>query len=163
MRDIESKTCVRFVPRTTQADYINIINSSGCWSYLGRIRGAQDLSLQKNGCVYKRTVMHELIHALGYHHMQTHTARDDYVTVNFENISPSYASNFVKRNPRYWGNFGTPYDLLSVMHYRRKAFSINGLDTIVPRDISFIDKIGRLPDLSAGDIERIKNMYQCYI
>jgi hypothetical protein len=161
MRDIESKTCVRFVPRTTQADYINIINSAGCWSYIGRIRGAQQLSLQRNGCVYKRTVMHELIHALGYHHMQTNVARDNYVTVYFGNIIAGTESNFQKVNPSTFGNFGTPYDLLSIMHYNRKAFSKNGQDTIVPRDTSVINRMGNDPNLSAGDVTRIRNMYQC--
>jgi Astacin (Peptidase family M12A) len=64
MREIENQTCVRFVPRTTEADYILIVKEKGCWSSLGRIGGAQKVTLG-NGCIYKYIILHELIHALG--------------------------------------------------------------------------------------------------
>jgi hypothetical protein len=70
MNDIESKTCVRFVARSSQTDYVRIFSGSGCYSYIGRIGGSQDVSLQRSGCIYHGTIMHELIHALGYGHMQ---------------------------------------------------------------------------------------------
>lgn len=65
LQEIQSKSCVRFVARTTQPDYIEIINNGGCYSFLGRLGGKQELSLSRNGCVSKGTVMHEFIHALG--------------------------------------------------------------------------------------------------
>lgn len=46
------------------------------------------------------------------------------------------------------------------MHYPRWAFSMNGLDTIVPHDRSYIDRIGS-NDLTAGDALRLNRMYQC--
>jgi hypothetical protein len=161
MRGIESKTCVRFVPRTNQNDYIRIISGGGCYSSLGRRGGRQDVSLQRNGCVSKGTVMHELIHALGYHHMQTNADRDRYVRINYEHIAPNMRYNFDKVNPRSFGNFGTPYDYLSIMHYGRRAFSSNGRDTITPLNSSYLNKIGTGQDLSLGDIARLRNMYQC--
>jgi Astacin (Peptidase family M12A) len=33
---------------------------------MGKIGGQQDLSLQKNGCFSRGTIIHEFIHALGY-------------------------------------------------------------------------------------------------
>jgi Astacin (Peptidase family M12A) len=65
LRTIELKTCIRFQPRTTQANYVKISNRAGCWSYLGRTGGMQILSLQNPGCVWAGTVAHEFIHALG--------------------------------------------------------------------------------------------------
>jgi Astacin (Peptidase family M12A) len=66
LHDIEMQTCVRFVPRSTQDDYIEIIDGDGCYSYLGRIGGRQVLSLNKTDCVRsKGTTTHEFIHALG--------------------------------------------------------------------------------------------------
>ena len=53
---------------TTETNYIRIISGGGCYSYLGMIGGAQDLSLQAYGCTYIGTVAHEFIHALGIPH-----------------------------------------------------------------------------------------------
>merc|ERR1711893_551243 len=44
-------------------NYINIIKSGGCWSYVGYLGGRQDMSLD-NGCVYSGTIKHEFMHAL---------------------------------------------------------------------------------------------------
>ena len=58
------------------------------------IGGAQTLSLDPScfrctatGCV-SGTVIHEFLHALGFHHEQSRTDRDDYVTINWDNIQP---------------------------------------------------------------------------
>lgn len=49
--------------------------------------------------------------------MHNHIDRDDYVQIYWDNVEPGMESNFDKVNPAHWDNFGTPYDLLSVMHY----------------------------------------------
>jgi hypothetical protein len=66
MDHIEDYTCVRFVPWTGQNDFITILSDDGCFSNIGKVSGEQLLSLNKNGCMLKETIVHELIHALGY-------------------------------------------------------------------------------------------------
>ena len=65
-----------------------------CYSYVGMIGGAQTLSLDAGcfrctatGCK-PGTPQHEFLHALGFHHEQSRTDRDDYVTINYDNIQP---------------------------------------------------------------------------
>ncbi len=53
----------------------------------------QTLSLG-NGCVYIGTTVHEIMHALGYEHEQKRLDRDDYITVHYENMSPSNTNSF---------------------------------------------------------------------
>ena len=68
MKKIENQTgpnCIKFVERNNEANYVNIINKTGCWSHVGNANTAQDLSLGF-GCVKQGTVMHELLHALGF-------------------------------------------------------------------------------------------------
>lgn len=65
LQEIEGRTCLSFVLRTTQVDFIEIIDGSGCFSSLGRLGGRQEISLNRTGCVTHGTVMHEFIHALG--------------------------------------------------------------------------------------------------
>lgn len=82
-------TCVKWVPRTgAERDYVSITNSNtGCWSSVGRLGGRQELNLQSPGCVSKKgTVMHEMMHALGFLHEQNRWERDKHVTVNYDNI-----------------------------------------------------------------------------
>lgn len=159
-RAIEARTCIRFVPHSWEPDYIEVINGEGCWSWLGRVGGRQELSLSLNGCTYEGVAMHEAIHALGYDHMHNHIDRDNHVQIFWENIDPNFHSAFDKVDPQWFDNFGTPYDLWSVMHYPRWAFSNNGRDAILPHNRDYSDVIGA-SRLSDDDVTRINRMYQC--
>ncbi|KAK2819481.1 hypothetical protein Q7C36_021127 [Tachysurus vachellii] len=145
MASFHNKTCIRFIPRTNQPDYLSIESQDGCFSDVGRSGGAQVLS------------EHELNHALGFYHEHSRSDRDSYVTINWENIDPSSKSSFKLRNTN---NLNTTYDYSSVMHYGRTAFSINGLDTITPIPDPSVE-IGQRTDLSAIDILRINKLYKC--
>ena len=68
-------------------------------------------------CLQKGTVIHELGHAIGFHHEQTRPDRDDHVTVVIENIIPKNLFNFRKYNDRIINTYGVPYDYKSIMHY----------------------------------------------
>jgi hypothetical protein len=140
---------------------VEIINGNGCYSQVGKVGGKQQLSLDRNGCIYMGTVMHEFIHALGYDHMHNHVDRDKYIRVFLGNVEVNQRHNFDKVNPAFSGNFGTTYDLLSVMHYPKWAFSVNGRNTMEPYNTGYLDLMGAQKGLSSGDITRIKNMYQC--
>lgn len=66
MNDIERFTCMRFIERTSQEDFISIFSGDGCFSKLGRHGGQQELSLQKSKCLSHGVIIHELVHAVGF-------------------------------------------------------------------------------------------------
>ncbi|GLD59681.1 low choriolytic enzyme-like protein [Lates japonicus] len=158
MKDFETKTCIRFIPRWSQVAYLNIEPRFGCASLLGYVGDKQGLSLQRFGCVQKGIIQHELLHALGFYHEHTRSDRDQYVKINWENIHEYFAYNFHKKDTN---NLNTPYDYSSVMHYGKTAFGINGLETITPiPDPSA--PIGQRNGLSDIDVLRINRLYQCW-
>ncbi|XP_051235000.1 high choriolytic enzyme 1-like isoform X3 [Dicentrarchus labrax] len=153
-------TCIRFVwRRRWHRNYLYFFSGTGCWSYLGRQSRGQPVSLRKNGCLYRDTVQHEVLHALGFHHEQVRSDRDTYVSILTQNIQPGKESNFVKVGTN---NLGTPYDFNSVMHYSKYAFSRNGQPTIIARSNPSLN-FGYATDMSVNDIARVNKLYQCRI
>ena len=87
MEEIEKETCIRFREYANKdEDYVTFRSDSpGCWSFVGRKGGGQVINLAEK-CVRLGVAVHELLHALGLHHQQSAANRDDYVTINWDNI-----------------------------------------------------------------------------
>ncbi|XP_039465504.1 high choriolytic enzyme 1-like [Oreochromis aureus] len=152
-----ASTCIRFVWRTSQTDFIHFFSGQGCYSYVGRQTGRQEISLQRNGSLYQSTVQHEVLHALGFHHEQVRSDRDQYVRILTGNIIPGLEHNFVKVQTN---NLQTPYDFNSVMQYDRFAFSKNGQPTMVAKSNPNLN-FGNAVRMSANDIARVNRLYGC--
>uniref|UniRef100_A0A8C6YXY7 Metalloendopeptidase n=1 Tax=Nothoprocta perdicaria TaxID=30464 RepID=A0A8C6YXY7_NOTPE len=155
LQEVSTLTCVRFVNRTTEADYVHI--ERGCWSYFGKIGGRQALGLMKNGCMDKGAIQHEMNHALGFIHEQARSDRDSFVKIMWEHVMAEQG-NFGKVNSR---NLGLPYDYASVMHYGAFDFSSTpGEPTIVPIPDPSVP-IGQREGLSNLDVAKINKLYKC--
>uniref|UniRef100_A0A3P8VV40 Metalloendopeptidase n=1 Tax=Cynoglossus semilaevis TaxID=244447 RepID=A0A3P8VV40_CYNSE len=157
MENIEKDTCVRFVPRTHQRDYIDIQQKSGCWSYLGSRGGRQTVSLQSPDCLQVGVISHEFMHALGFVHEQSRLDRDNYVTIMWPNIWRDRLRNFEKFRT---DTLDLPYDYRSIMHFGMYAYSQDGEPTIVPKNKKNI-KLGQATSLSHIDKLKINNLYKC--
>lgn len=165
--EISSRTCVRFVQRQGQGDFVFIgrgDRNTGCNSYVGKIGGSQRLNLQapyanEGHCIWVGTIAHELIHAIGYYHEQSRTDRDDFVYMNWDNIPQEYHFAFDKYDQSYVDPFGVPYDYASIMHYDAYAFAIDrNVPTIYPKQSGVTLGNTQLTQL---DIQKINNMYKC--
>ncbi|XP_058839022.1 hatching enzyme 1.2-like isoform X1 [Topomyia yanbarensis] len=161
--EYHKKTCVKFKPRMGEKDYISIESSkSGCWSSVGRIGGRQEVNLQIPGCTTKvGTIVHELMHAVGFLHEQNRSERDDWVKIQTQNIQRGTETNFLKAKSGTTDAFGVKYDYGSVMHYSATAFSSNGQPTIIAKYPITGATMGQREGFSRSDIEKINRMYRC--
>jgi len=164
-KHISDRTCLEFKLRSesddpSKRDYVQVCSSNGCSSYVGRQGGRQVISLP-SPCHNLGTFVHEILHAIGFHHEQSRTDRDDHVTINWENIQPGKEGNFRKYDEATVTSFGVPYDYDSVLHYGGRSFSKDAsrLATIVP--LVSGARIGQRNGMSERDVEKVNRMYDC--
>ncbi|XP_055324074.1 hatching enzyme 1.2 isoform X2 [Sitodiplosis mosellana] len=162
INEYHRRTCIRFKPRTYERDYVTFTSdSTGCWSSVGRIGGRQEINLQTPGCVSKvGTIIHEMMHALGFFHEQNRSDRDDFVFINWNNVRAGTQSNFDKQSSVTTTAYGVEYDYGSVMHYSPNAFSRNGQPTITAKRYAS-NNMGQRDAFSSADVAKINQMYKC--
>ncbi|CAF4782402.1 unnamed protein product [Pieris macdunnoughi] len=164
MADIANKSCIKFRPRASEEHALKIQGSAnGCYSNVGyNTEDDEDdepnqvLNLSKR-CFKHGTVVHEMLHTIGFYHMQSTYDRDNYVEIVWENIKSGHEHNFAKYNNDTVTDFGVPYDYNSVMHYPEVAFSKNGNKTIIPLQENV--KIGQRLGMSESDVVKLNKMY----
>lgn len=162
MQQFHEKTCIKFISReNNEPDYIRIEAMKGCFSYIGRVGGEQSLSLG-DGCEYRGTIAHELLHAVGFFHHQNRSDRDDYLDIVWENIARGKENQFLKMAPQE-NILLNQFDYDSVMLYGPRTFG-KTLDkiTIKPKQdgivlLEVIEKQG----LSLLDVDGINKLYNC--
>lgn len=153
----ESKTNIKFVERSSQSNYVYFVSGSGCSSYIGMIGGRQNITLSSS-CSTGNTI-HEIGHAIGLWHEQSRVDRENYITINYNNVQSGREHNFYTYEAQGFdgAEFTSNLDFNSIMMYGSYSFSDNGKPTIVKKDGSTfnIQRSG----LSTGDITGINNMY----
>ena len=161
MQFYEINTCITFVVRSNEPNWVNFFPGRGCYSYIGNIRrGAQDISIG-NGCEYVGIVEHEIFHALGRWHEQSRPDRDTYIRINTQNIIPSQISNFERVSENVATTQNLPYDFRSLMHYGARSFTSNGQNTISTINTNDQSLIGQRETLSATDLQHVLLLYSC--
>lgn len=153
----ESNTNIKFVERSSEPNYVYFVSGSGCSSYIGMIGGKQNITLSSS-CSTGNTI-HEIGHAIGLWHEQSRVDRENYITINYNNIQSGREHNFYTYSAQGMdgAEFTSALDFNSIMMYGSYSFSSNGQPTIVKKDGSTF-RIQRSA-LSTGDITGVNNMY----
>lgn len=111
-------------------------------------------------CWTQRVIVHELGHAFGFKHEHQRLDRDRFVEIFLEHVDPTRARNFdLLVGAKTIGK----YDFLSIMHYRKTSFSIDGQPTMLPigkRNQKYTDVMGRVVDPSKRDYRGMKRLYR---
>ena len=158
----EAVANVQFVPWTGQTNYVRVKNFTR-----NRVDGAGMANgenvLFMDAWWSRRTLVHELGHELGAKHEHQRPDRDDYVTVNLENVQPGREGNFtIDETMDVYPP--TVYDFASIMHYFDTAFldpDSTGVTIQVdpPFTAEWQNVIGTLNDLSFWDRKTMSFMY----
>ncbi|AWP00643.1 putative tolloid-like protein 1-like isoform 7 [Scophthalmus maximus] len=151
---VSDHSCLSFHKRTTETDHLLFKTGKGCASYVGVIGGEQPVFIAPQ-CM-PGNIVHEILHALGFHHEHTRTDRRKYVRILHHNIMSGMEKNF---NEHPGNTFNLPYDITSIMHYGGGFFSANGLPTIVP--VEDVMEMGQRVKMTKLDIERVYQLYNC--
>ncbi|XP_031568762.1 low choriolytic enzyme-like [Actinia tenebrosa] len=155
-------TCVRWVPHTNQSNWVKFVKKNGCYSSVGRkywLTGPQDVSLG-SGCNHRVTIMHEMLHAVGFWHEQSRPDRNHHVEVMWENIEEGKEHNFNKYKRNSIDVLNTNYDFNSIMHYGKYGFSKNGKPTLLAiKDPK--RELGQRNGFSEIDIIKVNTLYDC--
>ena len=168
----EDHTCLRFLCVAPTGNYIEFINSdTGCYSSIGMRGGRQVINLESSSfCESTRIIIHEIGHAVGFWHEQSRPDRDNYVTINYDNIRVGRAHNFMKLSDEVATSLGSTYDYRSIMHYGTNFFSrcgnAPGCETLtVNNNDAYVAQgspvLGGASVLSTEDISQANILYVC--
>lgn len=153
----EENTNLIFIERTNETAYVEFVPGSGCSSAIG-YRGSRQTINLSSGCSLGNTI-HEIGHTVGLYHEQSRDDRDEFVTVNFGNISSGLENNFQKwsASTSFGADLTPTLDFGSIMMYGSFSFSNNGQPTITRKDGSTYNV--QRTALSQGDLEGINILY----
>lgn len=151
---LESNTNINFIEQATgnYIDFVFVDTDEFCGrSKLGMTFGKQEIELN---CTNQRTIVHEILHALGFYHEQTRLDRDNHININWNNIDSEFKSNFDTSISQSYGDF----DYNSVMLYSSFAFAFDrSIPTMTKKSDGSTFTGGS--NLSQTDINALLDMY----
>ena len=152
MKHWEKYTCLSFLPRQRQLNYIVFVRLPLCRSPIGMIPKPGAQRIMVGACDSTAQLIHEIGHAIGFYHEHSRPDRDLYVDIPISDLSDQSVQKY---GPRIINTFNLDYDYRSIMHYGDDPFNIRTLDKY------YQDKIGKAKWLSFLDIKLANLMYKC--
>lgn len=162
MNIIESNTVIRFKERTNEEFFVKFVPGISPSSKIGMkttpgfiFRNiGQELKLSIRVPTY--TIIHEIMHALGFYHEQSRPDRDNFININYNNVSSSSHSQF---DVAPWGfdkQYGN-FDWNSIMLYNSYTAAIDRSVPVMTRKDGSTWDVNT--SLSSQDIQAINSLY----
>ena len=172
VRKIEEVTCIKFFQRTTHEAYVSVENTC---RECGHCTGVGSANVGKHrpnemkidSCLSPSNindvvfVMHEILHSLGLIHTHRRHDRNKHIRINDNNINPDKRYNFNRCSD--CKTYNTPYDCMSVMHYRENDFRATWAKgpSMTARNPKKCDLRTLPTELTDSDIDLLNKMYPC--
>lgn len=113
-------------------------------------------------CFQLSTVLHEIMHALGFDHEHQRPDRDNFVRLGSDYIEDSDYKradlNYALMIKPFMKTYGLPYDVCSIMHYRNRQ-GVRKLPNVTSE--CGLKEFGLQHTLSTIDITKINIAYNC--
>lgn len=155
-------SCVVFrekIGSTESGIYADIgVHERNCQSTIGRDPDFPTSLVQlAPGCFNMGTLVHELMHLIGFHHLHLRSDRDEYLDVHNENLVDSFSAIHPASE-----QILTPWDYTSIMLYGAKEYSYNGEAVLVAKkNGTLLKNVREKPGLSPLDAVAIQALYKC--
>uniref|UniRef100_A0A914H2Y4 Metalloendopeptidase n=1 Tax=Globodera rostochiensis TaxID=31243 RepID=A0A914H2Y4_GLORO len=168
LRQMQSKTCIRFVEVTTSPSgaymkYINNYGANTCGlSYVGIVLPVNTIKLNFACPNMLGVTMHETMHALGLDHEHQRPDRDDFINILWDNIEPQHTEMFTPTLATKYTSYGIHYDFSSLMHYSYRAtarqYWLKTMTAKVNPEVND-EKMGIRDALAQSDVNVLNRMY----
>ncbi|XP_066914711.1 hatching enzyme 1.2-like isoform X2 [Clytia hemisphaerica] len=161
IQDFNQYTCIRFVPRQSESDFVYIFTSGfGCYANVGKQKGLTQVSLDEI-CGQKGIALHELMHVLGFRHEQGRRDRGRYITIHYDRIKPEYRNQFTLDEYGKYVVYGTEYDGQSLMHYGNRVGGLTPDLVTISSKVDPSQTFGQRNGFSTLDLREINLKYKC--
>ncbi|XP_065652529.1 uncharacterized protein LOC136079840 [Hydra vulgaris] len=159
-------------------EFITTLND-GCWSYVGKQGTSKQQIAIGYTCNTKGTILHEMLHAMGFLHEQQRCDRDSYIEIikpNINNIVGGIKFDAMVQFECYYSiqqtHYSSPYDIFSIMHYELWALSKKPKRTANTKTmrlkpefmnltIDIEELIGKMGRMSDTDKQEVNALYGC--
>lgn len=155
------QACIRFAPRTTETDYIQIefvSEDESVGAHVGRKGGMQSVSILKP--INQDNIIQVLMFTIGINPEVKRTDRGNYLEIVESNVEASFAHNFLIEADT--DTFSQPFDYDTVMMYNPYSGAINKtLPSIKTKFEGYT--IGQTVSLSTDDVNLVQHAYGCQL
>lgn len=161
---IENVTYLNFIEQTSAGSnriIFSPISGTISYSYVGK-QSTRPNTITLSNYADCGTIIHEILHSLGFFHEHCRTDRDSYITIHYDRIDPEFTYAFDKYIDSYTdGGYDIGvFDFNSIMLYGSYSFPIdpdNPEPTITKKDNSTFG--AQRTSLSNGDIRALNYIY----